>query len=71
MKIRRGFNTRPRSPPAGGVLTSPALGRVNKLKRRLSTPKRSYTPDKKQTLITSMFSPRVLPPTDGNTDENN
>ena len=70
LKIRRGFNIKSRSPPAGGALKSPALGRVGKLKRRLSTPKRSYTPDQKQVLITSMFSPRVLPTTNSSTDEN-
>ena len=55
LKIRRGFNIKSRSPPAGGALKSPALGRVGKLKRRLSTPKRSYTPDQKQNLITFML----------------
>ena len=67
LKIRRDFQTKPVSPPASGVLTCPVVGRISKQKRRLSTPKRSYTPDKKQTLITSMFSPRVLPQKD---DEN-
>ena len=64
LRIRRGLDTKPKSPPASGVLSSPAVGRVNKMKRRLITPRRSYTPDKKQALITSLFSPKVLPSND-------
>ena len=68
LKIRRGLNTQPKSPPAGGVLTSPAVGRIGKTKRCLKTPRRTYTPDRKQALITSLFSPKVLSTTD-NTKE--
>ena len=47
------------SPPGDGQLQSPVLGRVKKhQKRQISTPKRIYTPDKKQLLITSSFSPK-------------
>ena len=58
LKIRSGLDTKPKSPPAGGDLSSPAIGRIRKVKRRFTTPKRSFTPDKRQTLITSVFSPR-------------
>ena len=60
LKIRTGLNTKVKSPPAGGDLKSPACGRIQKLiKRRLTTPKRSYTPDRRQILITSVFSPKT------------
>ena len=59
LRIRTGLDTKIKSPPAGGDLTSPAFGRIKKTKRRLTTPKRSFTPDKRQILITSVFSPKV------------
>ena len=47
------------SPTGDGQVQSHVLGRVKKhQKRRISTPKRTYTPDKKQLLITSSFSPK-------------
>ena len=47
------------SPTGDGQVQSHVLGRVKKhQKRRISTPKRNYTPDKKQLLITSSFSPK-------------
>jgi len=58
LKIRSGLDTKPKSPPAVGDLSIPAIGRIRKVKRRFTTPKRSFTPDKRQTLITSVFSPR-------------
>jgi len=54
----RNICSKPKSPPSGGILSSPAMGRIKKCRRRISTPKRSYTPDKNQMLITSVFSPR-------------
>ena len=59
LRIRSGLDTKPKSPPAGGDLSSSALGRIKKVKRRFTTPKRSFTLDKRQTLITSVFSPKV------------
>ena len=59
LRIRTGLDTKIKSPPTGGDLTSPAFGRIKKTKRRLTTPKRSFTPDKRQILITSVFSPKV------------
>ena len=45
-----------KTPPDTGNLSSPAVGRIKKLrKRRITTPKRSYTPELKQNLITSVF----------------
>ena len=59
LRIRKGMDTVPETPPGTGNLSSPALGRVKKQKRRkIATPKRVFTPDLKQTLITSVFSPR-------------
>ena len=42
--------------PAFSVLN--ARGKVVKVPRRTSKPKRTYTPDTKQTLITSAFAPK-------------
>ena len=58
LRIRSGLDTKKGSPPSVGILSSPALGRIKKCKRRITTPKRTYAPDKKQLLITSVFSPR-------------
>ena len=54
-----------KSPPSGGQFQSPVVGRIKKQKRRVSTPKRLYTPDKRQLLITSSFSPKPKTVPDG------
>ena len=68
LKIRRGLDTKPKSPPGGGKLTSPAVGRIMKKNRRLATPKRTFTPDRRQRLITSSFSPKVRPQAENDKD---
>ena len=58
-----------KTPPGTGILSNPALGRVKKDTRiRISTPGRVFTPDLKQTLITSVFSPRIKPEADTEED---
>ena len=46
------------TPPARGEMYSPAVGRVKKSTRKVLRAKRTYTPDHRQTLITSVFTPR-------------
>ena len=59
LRLKTGMDTAPETPPGTGNLASPAFGRVKKQKKRkIKAPKRTYTPDLKQTLITSVFSPR-------------
>ena len=58
LRVRNGMGKMKGSPPCMGILSSPAVGRIKKCRRRITTPKRTYTPDKNQQLITSVFSPR-------------
>ena len=56
LRVRAGKNLS--SPTGGEQAHSHARGKVVKVPRRTSKPKRTYTPDTKQTLITSAFAPK-------------
>ena len=60
---KEGTEATPQSPILRGVQNMPpSRGKVNKTRRRVCTPKRSWAPSKRQLLIDSMFSPKQSGP---------
>ena len=57
LRVRSGMDTLHETPPGLGNLASPAF---EESRRKITIPKQSYTPDMKQTLITSVFSPKIM-----------